>query len=201
MAIRVWPLPSLLVLLKDLAHAGILMGSLYFLLTVVQLGLSLYRIQQPQQRRQAISILIAALISTLPIGYTLYLAFLRRTEFALGRGQWPMFFASMLFMAAYAHGMLRHRLMLTDDSSEKGHRYALMSLLVSGGVLVAIVGSGVGVGLEEGTAVAFSSKTGPLPAGLGWLPNPQPALSIAIVSARRLGQSSFLTLSLRHHLW
>ncbi|MCA9062582.1 MAG: sigma 54-interacting transcriptional regulator [Planctomycetaceae bacterium] len=134
---------ELLVVLKTLTHGGILLGSLYFLLTVVQLATSLYRIQQPQQRRQAISILLAALISTVPIGYTLYLAFLRRTEFALGRGQWPMFFASMMFMAAYAHGMLRHRLMLADDSAEKSRRYTLTSLGVSGGIAVCLALGGV----------------------------------------------------------
>lgn len=123
---------SLLYLLRFQAEVAIGMGLIYFALTVAQLCSGLFGVS-PQQRRQTLVIPGAALIATLPIGYTIFLAFFRRVDFALGHGQLPMFFASMLFMAAYAYGMLRHHLILADDSSEKSRRYQLTSLLVSGG--------------------------------------------------------------------
>ena len=134
---------QLLTLLRSLVHTAIAIGSVYFAATVTLLATSLIRIHSPRERRQALSILLAALIATVPIGYTLYLACFRKVEFALGEAQLPMFVASMLFMAAYAHGMMRHRLMLADDMSEKSRRYVLMSLLVSGGFATCLAIGGV----------------------------------------------------------
>lgn len=134
---------TLLATLSALIRAAIVLGSGYFLLTVVRLGSSLFRLETPRERRQVMAILGAALLSTVPLGFTLYLAFFRRVEFALGRAQLPMFVASMLFMAAYSHGMLRNRLMLAEDSADKGRRYIMMSLLVSGGFAMLLAIGGV----------------------------------------------------------
>jgi transcriptional regulator with PAS, ATPase and Fis domain len=134
---------SLLALLRALVEIAICIGSAYFGITVLRLARGLVRIQSPQQRRQVLVILIAALIATIPIGYTMYLAFFRKVDFALGRAQLPMFFASMLFMAAYAHGMLRHHLILADDSSEKSRRYILTSMLVTGAFAMCLASGGV----------------------------------------------------------
>ncbi len=134
---------AMLSLLRTLVHATIVTASCYFSLTVCKLGISLFRIESPRERRQVMTILGAALLSTIPIGYTLYLAFFRKVEFALGRAQIPMFIASMLFMAAYSHGMLRHRLMLAEDANDKGRRYVLTSLLVSGGFATFLAIGGV----------------------------------------------------------
>lgn len=133
----------LLSLLRTIVEIGIGLGSAYFILTVMLLAAGLLRTHSPQQRRQALVILGAALVSTIPIGYTMYLAFFRKVDFALGRAQLPMFSASMLFMAAYAHGMLRHHLILADDSSEKSRRYILTSLLVTAGFAVCLAAGGV----------------------------------------------------------
>ena len=121
----------LLYLLRVQVYLAIVLSSVYFGLTVASLALSLIRTQNPVERRQTSNILIASLISTIPILYTLYLAFYRRTEFALGQAQIPMFVASALFMAAYAHGMLRHRLILADDNVLRGRQYFLTSGLVT----------------------------------------------------------------------
>lgn len=125
---------SLLLLLRTLVYAAILMSSVYFLMTVASLTLSLRRTQNPIERRQASGILTASLISTVPIAYTLYLAFFRKVDFALGRAQLPMFAASGLFMVAYAHGMLRHRLILADDLLQRGRQYSLITGLVTVGI-------------------------------------------------------------------
>lgn len=121
----------LLYILRLFVFAAIGLSSVYFALTVLSLTLSLIRTQNPVERRQASGILIASLISTVPILYTLYLAFYRKNDFALGKAQVPMFFASGLFMAAYANSMLKHRLILADDLLKRGRQYSVMSALVT----------------------------------------------------------------------
>lgn len=122
---------NLLYVLRLLVFSAIGLSSIYFVFTVLSLSVSLLRTQNPVERRQASGILIASLISTIPILYTLYLAFYQKTDFALGRAQLPMFIASGLFMAAYAHGMLKHRLILADDILKRGRQYSLMSSLLT----------------------------------------------------------------------
>ena len=133
----------LLFLLQQLVHLAIGIATVYFAVTVFVLASSLLRIKAPKERIQAITILAAAAVATVPIGYTLYLAIFRKIGFALGDAQIPMFLASMLFMAAYANSMLRHRLILADDALEKSRRYSVMSLLVSGGFATCLALGGV----------------------------------------------------------
>ncbi len=123
----------LLYVLRTLVYATIFLSSVYFAATVVALALSLLRTQNVLERRQASGILLASLAATIPILYTLHLAFNHRDGFALGDAQLPMFVASGLFMAAYAHGMLRHRLILADEVLESGRQYSLMTALVTVG--------------------------------------------------------------------
>ncbi len=134
---------ALLSLLRSTVHLAIMVASMYFALTVGKLAFSLFRIDTPRERRQVVTILGAALLSTIPIGYTLFLAFFRKVDFALGHAQLPMFIASMLFMAAYSNGILRHRLMLAEEPEDKSRRYVVMSLLVSGGFATFLAIGGV----------------------------------------------------------
>ncbi|MEQ9411338.1 MAG: sigma 54-interacting transcriptional regulator [Fuerstiella sp.] len=122
---------ALLYALRLLVYTAIMLSSVYFGLTVLSLSVNLLRTQNPVERRQASGILTASLVATLPITYTLYLAFYRKEEFALGQAQFPMFVASGLFMAAYAHGMMKHRLILADEILMRGRQYFLMSAMVS----------------------------------------------------------------------
>jgi len=133
----------LLMLLRSVVHLAIVVASLYFLATVIRLAFSLMRLDSPRERRQVVTILVAALLSTVPISYSLYLAFFRKVDFALGQAQIPMFIASMLFMAAYSHGIFRHRLMLAEEAEDKGRTYILMSLLVSGGFATILATGGM----------------------------------------------------------
>ncbi|MEY3459079.1 MAG: Transcriptional regulatory protein ZraR, partial [Planctomycetota bacterium] len=133
----------LLALLRHLVQAAIGIASIYFGITVFRLATSLFSSSTPRERRQVVTILSAALLATVPIGYTLFLAFFREVDFALGSAQVPMFTASMLFMAAYSHGMLRDRLMLAEDVDDRGRTYVATSLLVSGGIAVFLALGGV----------------------------------------------------------
>ncbi|MFM7835218.1 MAG: sigma 54-interacting transcriptional regulator [Planctomycetaceae bacterium] len=134
---------QLLQSLRILAQIGMGIGSLYFTATVARLAASLFISDTPRERRQVVAILGAALLATLPMGYTLFLAFFRPVDFALGRAQIPMFVASMLFMAAYSYGMLRDRLMLAEDVDDRNRRYVGMSLLVSASFAVLMAAGGM----------------------------------------------------------
>lgn len=122
---------QLLYVLRIICYAAIALSSAYFVLTVFVLASTLMRAQNAVERRQTSGILTASLAATIPIAYTLYLAFFQKESFALGKAQFPMFVASGLFMAAYAHGMLKHRLILADETLMRGRQYFLMSSLVS----------------------------------------------------------------------
>lgn len=133
----------LLHLLRSTIFASIGLSCIYFLIIVFKLVHGWFTNKTLRERELTNTIVGAALLSTIPIGYTIYLACFQKIAFALGRGQIPMFIASMLFMAAYSHGMFRHRLMLAEDPEDKGRRYILMSLLVSGGFATLLALGGV----------------------------------------------------------
>ncbi len=122
----------LLYSLRIFVLTAIGLSCVYFGMTVISLAASLLRTQNPVERRQASGILFASVAATIPIIYTLWLAFFRRADFALGQAQFPMFVASGLFMAAYAHGMMKHRLILANELLIRGRRYLLVSGTVTG---------------------------------------------------------------------
>jgi transcriptional regulator with GAF, ATPase, and Fis domain len=99
----------------------------YFLLTLAALVHSFFTTRSPFEQHQVKWILWAALIATVPVTYTLYLAHFDRVGFALGRGRLPMFLASLSFLLAYAIGILRYKLMLTDVIVSKGMLYYVVS--------------------------------------------------------------------------
>lgn len=122
---------ELLYWLRQLIYLAIFISGLYFAVTVVSILSSLFKTQTVIEKRQASTILIATLFATLPVGRTLYLAFFSRDAFVLGGAQGPMFLASGMFMAAYAHSMLRHRLILADEKLHRGGLYQLTTVLVT----------------------------------------------------------------------
>lgn len=122
---------DLLYWLRQLVYLAILVGGVYFGATVISIILSLLRTQTVVERRQASTILIATLFATIPVSWTLYLAFSSRDAFVLGGAQLPMFIASGLFMVAYAHSMLKHRLILADEKLHRGRLYRIITVVVT----------------------------------------------------------------------
>ncbi len=80
------------------------------------------------ERNQVKWILMGALLATLPIGYTLYLAGADPDAFALGAGTWPMFAASLSITVAYGISMSRYRLLDVDQVLNWGIVYVAISL-------------------------------------------------------------------------
>jgi len=112
------PQPELmtaLVWLRNCVHVSLAVAGLYYLATLVALVSSFFTTRNSIEHAQVKWILWAGLFSTLPVGYTFYLAQFMRVEFAMGQGTIPMFIASLLFMLAYAVGILRYKLMLSDQ--------------------------------------------------------------------------------------
>ncbi len=106
---------GLLATLRQGALFAIGMAAAYFAVTVVTLVLTFLQTRSPLERRLVRSILLAALVASVPMGYSLILAVEDRVGFAFGKARVPMFVASLVFMLAYANGMARHKLMLVDE--------------------------------------------------------------------------------------
>jgi transcriptional regulator with GAF, ATPase, and Fis domain len=99
----------------------------YFLLTIASLIHSVFTTRNPVELSQVRWILWAGFGAAVCIGYALVLAVVCRTDFALGGARIPMFMASLVFMLAYAIGIIRYKLMLIDQIISKGMWYYVLS--------------------------------------------------------------------------
>jgi transcriptional regulator with GAF, ATPase, and Fis domain len=96
-------------------YAYLGLAGLYFAATLAAIVHSVAASRNPLERQQVVWILWAGLIATAFIGYSLGLAYWNRVAFALGGARVPMFLASLVFMLAYAVGIVRHKLMLAEE--------------------------------------------------------------------------------------
>jgi transcriptional regulator with GAF, ATPase, and Fis domain len=112
-------------------HWSLVLAATEFALTLVALADSFFSQRNTLKLQQVRWILGAALASTIPVGYTLYLARFDKESFALGSATIPMFVASLLFMVAYAVGILRHKLTLLDEVVDRGITYYSLSAALS----------------------------------------------------------------------
>jgi transcriptional regulator with GAF, ATPase, and Fis domain len=104
-------------------------AAVWYLLSVVSLGHSYVTARDPTERNQVKWILYGAMAATVPIGYTLYLAFCKRVEFGAGAGTWWMFLASAFLTVAFTISITRYKLMQLDQLIGSGMIYFLLSLL------------------------------------------------------------------------
>jgi transcriptional regulator with GAF, ATPase, and Fis domain len=112
-------------------HWSLVLAAIYFALTLFALSDSFFSQRNTLKLQQVRWILGAALASTIPVGYTLYLARFDKEAFALGSATVPMFVASLMFMVAYAVGILRHKLTLLDEVVDRGITYYSLSVALS----------------------------------------------------------------------
>lgn len=129
---------SIKVLLLNWLRGGIYsyicVAAFYFVVSLAVLAHSSLTTRNPVERNQVIWILRAGCAASFFIGYALYLAFFYRDEFVLGGGRLPMFLASLLFMVAYAVGIVRYKLMLIDQIVARGAMYYVLSFGATAGV-------------------------------------------------------------------
>ncbi|MDB5388351.1 MAG: zraR 8 [Planctomycetaceae bacterium] len=104
-----------LMILRNCVYGYLIIAALYFVGSLFALYRSFFAPRNTLEQQQVFWILWAGVISTVPVGYTFYLAQFDRVAFAIGKGSLPMFSASLLFMMAYAIGIARYKLMLVDQ--------------------------------------------------------------------------------------
>ena len=155
---------ALLSVLRDTINALLVVAAIYYLLTLAVLVRTVLTVHDPIERAQLRWILGAAILATLPVGYTLYLAATDRAAFAFGGAKYPMFIASFGFLFAYAAGMVKHRLLLVDEVIGKGPRY----YVARAGLTVVVAVALAGLGLWAGAWGA-------------WLPRPQSTAAVTAV--------------------
>ena len=108
-------------------YSYICVGAIYFLVALGALTHSWLTTRNPVEKNQVRWILRAGCAASFFIGYAMYLAFFYRVQFALGGGRIPMFLASLVFMFAYALGIVRYKLMLIDQIVNRGMWYYVLS--------------------------------------------------------------------------
>jgi transcriptional regulator with GAF, ATPase, and Fis domain len=106
-------------------------GVLYFIVSLMAIRRSLRAARNPLEYHQVQWILWAALVASVLIGYTMYLALEDQVNFALGRARLPMFGASLAFMLAYAIGVARYKLLLIDQVVTRGVWYYGASVVLA----------------------------------------------------------------------
>ncbi len=109
-----------------------------FALMLGALAYGYHTTKHPIQRSQMRWMFVAGLLSVIPIGYSLIVAYFYRVDFALGEARIPMFLASLFFMLAYAMGIARYKLMLVDQIVTKGMKYYFVTFLLTVGYSVVI---------------------------------------------------------------
>ncbi|QDU06730.1 sigma 54-interacting transcriptional regulator [Gimesia aquarii] len=117
--------------LRWTVYAYISIAGLYYLATLAALFYGYLKSQNAYERNQLKWIALAGLISTIPVGYSLYLAEFDRTQFALGGAGIPMFLASVSFMVAFVVGIIRYRLMLIEQIISRGMLFYVVSAGIS----------------------------------------------------------------------
>ncbi|MDQ3333391.1 MAG: sigma-54 factor interaction domain-containing protein, partial [Planctomycetota bacterium] len=150
--------------LKASVNAYLAIAAAYYGLTLAALIRTALTVREPAERAQVRWILGAALLATIPVGYTIWLAGTDRAAFAFGEARIPMFFASFGFLLAYAVGMARHRLLLADEVISKGVRYYSARMGLTALVAAALAALGMWAGAWD-----------------AWLPHPQSTVAVVAV--------------------
>jgi transcriptional regulator with GAF, ATPase, and Fis domain len=111
-----------------IAYIGV--APLWYLASVLALLHSYRWAADATERNQVKCLLFGALLATLPIGYSVYLAVFEPARFGAGAVTWPMFFASLCMTAAFAVSITQYRLMELDKVLSSGVIYFIISLFV-----------------------------------------------------------------------
>jgi transcriptional regulator with GAF, ATPase, and Fis domain len=114
-------------LLEIYVYLGV--AAAWYLASVACLVHSYRAASDATERNQVKWILFGSLAAFVPIGWTLYLAALRRNDFGAGAATWPMFLASVCFTVAFVISITRYRLMQLDLIITSGVVYFIISFL------------------------------------------------------------------------
>ena len=130
-------------------YAYLSIAGAYFLMTLAALSYSAFTTRNPVERSQVRWIVWAGYGAAVCIGYALFLAAFWRADFALGSARIPMFLASLVFMLAYAVGIVRYKLMLIDQIINRGMWYYVLSYGATGTVALLIACGSLAVAVRK----------------------------------------------------
>ena len=122
---------ALLELLKHSIFVYFGIASTWYMGSIGALIHSSFTVPDAMERNQVRSILLGALVASVPIGYSLYLALWDQSTFSAGGATWPMFTASAILTLAYAVSITRYRLMELEKLVMSGVDYFVVSLLAA----------------------------------------------------------------------
>jgi transcriptional regulator with GAF, ATPase, and Fis domain len=114
-------------LLRRAIYVYLGVAALWYLASIVALVHSYRTVGEGLERQQVKWILCGAILSLVPIGYSLYLALWKPDDFGAGAATWPMFAASICLTVAFAVSITRYRLMELDQIITSGVGYFLIS--------------------------------------------------------------------------
>lgn len=153
-------------LLRDGILSYLPIAALYFAGTLAALVDSVRTTRNPIEKNQLRPIFYAGLVATACVVYTLVLAFFFRQHFVLGGGRLPMFLASLVFMLAYAVGIVRYKLMLVEQIVSRGMWYYVLSggstLLIAAIVAFGSLGLAYWQGSPSAIHIFFLASVGTL---------------------------------------
>jgi transcriptional regulator with GAF, ATPase, and Fis domain len=112
-------------------HTYFLISGIFFLTTVLVLWQRHRTTPQGLERKQLKVFWWAALVASLGIVLTIWLSSYNQPQFVLADAKLPMFMVSLCFMAAYAIGIFRYRMMLIDQMVNRGMRYYLATSILT----------------------------------------------------------------------
>lgn len=122
---------QLLEMIRLSAYCGISLAGLYFVGGSFVLWGMARTTANEIDHLQLRWLLLAACLSYVPLAYTMWLAFVDQPGFVLGKAKLPMILVSLFFLAAYAVGILRYRLMLLDRPLMRTLLYWVVSQFIN----------------------------------------------------------------------
>ena len=114
--------------LRSLVEAHLVLGALMFAACVAALIHSYRSARQPIRRAQVSWLLAGAVVASVFVGYSFWMASQHRVEFALGDATWAMFAASLVFTCAFAVSILRYQLLRVEEILQRGVMLPLVQL-------------------------------------------------------------------------
>ena len=129
-----------LFLLRVLALGYVGLAATLFVVCFACLSYSYRTSKTAEERNQVRWILLATLLSFVPITWILWDAAIDPARLGMMRSAWPMFVVSLLYTVAYALSITRYKLMQAERFLNRGVVYVVVSmtagLLYSGGLVL-----------------------------------------------------------------
>ena len=129
-----------LALIRLLALGYVTLAAVLFVVCFACLSYSYRAAKAPGERNQVRWILLATLLSFLPITWILWDAIIDPARLGMTRSAWPMFVVSMLYTVAYAFSITRYKLLQAERLLNRGVVYVVVSVtagfLYSGGLMI-----------------------------------------------------------------